>query len=109
MAKKKKRKLNKNAKIAIILVLLIIVVFAYVPVTSKIKIRIKGYSRHSVTMIYNKNLTKDILDRDYNEFIDKTVDSDDFNKDYLDKYYEINYHDKDNYLNEINTFINKEY
>ena len=109
MAKKKKRKLNKNFKIVLVLILIVVAIFAYNPVTSKIKIRLKGYSRHSVTMIYNKNLTKEVTERDYNIFIDKMIESDDFNIDYLDKYYEVTYKEKDGLLKEINSLIDKEY
>ena len=109
MAKKKKTKLNNKAKLLIVIVLFIILIFSYVPVTSKIMIRLKGYSRHSVTMIYNKDLTKEITERDYSEFIDKTVSSDDFKIDYLEKYYMIKYVDKDSLLKEVNSLIEEEY
>ena len=111
MAKKKKAKikLNRTAKIVIVILLLIVVAFAYTPVTSKIKIRLKGYSRHSVTVIYNKGLTKDVTERDYNEFIDKMIDNDEFVIDNLNRYYEIKYSDKDGYLKEINSLIKQDY
>ena len=107
--KEKKTKLNNKAKILIAIALFLFIALTYVPVTSKIKIRLKGYSRHSVTMIYNKNLTKTVTEKDYSEFIDKTVADDSFDVKNIDKYYELNYVDKDNLLIEVNNYISKDY
>ena len=111
MAKKTKKKLKIKTPviICILLILIILVVIFYKPVTSKIKLKMKGYTSEVANIIYDNELTEKVLEYDFNELISKLATNEEFKFKYIDDYYKIDYIDRDNFLKEINTLLDKKY
>jgi D-alanyl-D-alanine carboxypeptidase len=110
--KKKKQKKVKTRNVIILgmlLILIILTIIFYKPVSSKIKLRMKGYESEVANIIYDNDLTEKVLEKDFNILINKLAPSDEFNLKYIDDYYEIEYLDRDNFLKEINSLLDKKY
>ena len=101
----KKRKF-KYKNIIIIFILLLIVLF---PVKDVVSIKMKGYNFSNTFKIYFNGLRDTILKNDYSKTVEKFLDSDNFDKKYLNLYFEIDYYDNDYFVDSVNNLLNTGY
>lgn len=97
----KSRKIKIKKSGIILLILLILAILLYKPVSSIIKLKIKGYSISSSYKIYKEGIKDETLDNNYSKILDSIIDTKEYDKKYLENYFEINYIKRDNYLKEI--------
>ena len=107
MKKKKRTKINTRNIIIIILVLLIIVF--YKPVTSIFSIKNKGYNLSISYKIYKEGIKDIVLDNDYSKVLDNIIDTDFYDKKYLNNYFEIDNYERNNFNESITNLLNKGY
>lgn len=100
MKNKKKLKL-KTKNIKVLLIVLIIIFLLIGPV----KIMFKGYSLISSFKINFYGIKSEVLNRDYSKVLDKIVNKGYYDKDYLKEYFEIDYYDKDNFIKDVDKYL----
>lgn len=67
------------------------------------------YSQEAIKTMQSLNLETTINTKDYSKTIEKLLEDNNFNPEYIDYYYEISYKDIDNFSTTINTLIDKDY
>ena len=106
---KKLRLKKKNAFIALAIVIFIIIEIInptkLIAVSKLIKMK---YSKEASQKIIKLGLKNDILENEYNKFIDLNVIDENFNNEYYDYYKDINYDKKIN-MNIVNKIKEKGY
>ena len=93
----KKRKLKK---IWIIIPIIIVVLLAY-PTYLTVRIVSNNYEFSSVFDIVTKGLTDTAINNKYSKTLEVAIKNKSFNKDNVNSYLEINYHDKKDFINTI--------
>lgn len=108
--KKKKLKLKKkNFYICIVVLLIVLTIIFYDPTISIIYLMRKGYTFSESSNLYYNDLSKKALEQDYNSTIAKISSSKEFINDNFDIYCEIEYHDNNDFLINVNNLIDKGY
>ena len=106
--KKVKRKI-KYKPIIIITIILLLVLFLYKPVKSIVSLKFKGYSFNTSYKIYKLGIRKEVLDHDYSELLSNMINEDLYNEKYLDSYFDINYYEYQDFLKNVNTWLDLGY
>ncbi len=107
--KKKDLKLRLPFRILIVVIGVILVVSIYYPVRSICKLHSHNYSISNSIEMYKDGMYEYLMDREYSETVDKTYHDKDFNKEYIDSYMKIKYHDSGSFLDNINRMLKAEY
>lgn len=102
---KKRRKLKK---IWIIIPIILAVLLVY-PTILTVQIVSKDYEFSSVFNIVTKGLKDKVLEKDYSKTLEIAIKDKEFNKDNVDSYFEIDYHDKNDFIARINNLLKKGY
>jgi len=102
---------SKVLKVLIILIIFVSILFVNHILYLKEIIHLNriGYSFRVSNEIYKNNNYDYIKENKYNKIIDKYIKNNDFNDNYIDIYYEIEYKDIDNLIVIINSLIDKGY
>ena len=100
MKSKKKLKLKtKNVKI------LVIVLVAIYLLIGPVKLMFKGYSIISSFKMNFYGIKSEALDNKYSKVLDKIINKGYFDKDYLEEYFKIDYYDKDNFIKDVDKYL----
>ncbi len=90
---------------SLVIIIMIIVIFWGIKNNFSSK---KSYSTESQKTI-NVNKLKEIYQKEYSKTLDEFLKSDKFNNLYLNEYLQIDYIETDNFLDKVNTYLNKGY
>lgn len=101
---KRRRKIKKSFKYLLTLILLIGISFGVYYFVFKDK---NSFSKEAKTVIETDNL--DVLKLEYSKTLDNAIASGKYNKEYFEAYSSINYHDQKNFIDIINTLLDKGY
>lgn len=103
---KKYRIKKKNFAIFIIILLFIIIEFINpFRIISYNQLKKMKYSESSINMILKLGLKNTLVDYKYSSFVDHFINSNDFNKDYIDYYVKLSYNKHLNNIKYINKLI----
>ena len=111
MKKHKKRKLSIK-KISLLLIPLIIIIAILINLTkiiTFIESKITGYEYDTITVFHELDVYRDIKKHEYSLTLEKIIVSEYYNPKYLKAYLNIDYHDKDNFLENINKLLDLGY
>ena len=108
MAKKRKIK-YKYLNILVVIILVLILVILLTPLTLRLLLRIKGYTRESAELIYKEDLTKRMLDNEYNKTLDMIMTGGKYDKEYLDRYLSIEYTENEGFIEHLNDLLKNKY
>ena len=95
-------------RIWIILLLIIILLLSY-PTFLIIKVTSNNYNFKTSIKIIKNNLVDFTVNNDYSKTFDEAINSQSFNKKYIEKYIKIDFNDDKDFIKNINTFISKGY
>lgn len=101
----KRRKLKK---IWIIIPIVLVIILAY-PCFVAGQIVSQGYGIGSVFKIVTTGIKDKVLENDYSKTLEEALKSNDFEKDNIDSYLTIEYHEKKNFIKRINNLVSKGY
>ena len=73
---------------------------------TNIQLMFKGYKFKDTFKINELKLTDEVLKRDFNKTFDAIIKTDNFNKDYFDEYYKIDYLEDDKFIDNITKLLN---
>ena len=107
MRKYKKKKLSIK-KLSIFIVLLLTIITAIIfrnNILYFIQSKITGYKPNTIEVFHELNIYDDIKDHTYSKTTENIVTTEWFNKTYLNSYLDINYQEKDNYYDELNSLL----
>lgn len=108
--RKKKYKLKlKNIIILLSSILLIFLFLLGKPCFNIIRLMFNEYSFDESFEVYKSGVYKKVLKREYNKTIANVVNKKEYVDDNFEKYYEIDYYNDENFLNNINTFLSLGY
>lgn len=108
MRKTKRRKKFSIKKTLRILLPLTIIILLLINKNNLINLYLSkttGYQEESISIFLEKDIYKDIKGKEYSQTLEKIITTEYFNPKYTIGYTEINYHDKDNFLSNINTLL----
>jgi len=105
----KRLRLRKPFRILLCIIAIILVVTLYFPIRSVVKLMFMNYSLFSSIEIYKKDLFDEVIKNDYSEVINKGILDEDFNIDNFDSYMLINYHNQNNFFNNVNKMLELKY
>ena len=97
----KKRKLKPICKV---IPIILIILLAY-PTYLTVQIVSKDYEFNSVFHIVTKGLKDKVIDNKYSKTLEVALTDKSFNKEYVDSYFTIDYHDKKNFIKRINNLL----
>lgn len=101
--KRRKRRLKKR----IYFILLIIILLIFILIKNKTNINI-NYSTEAIKIIDENNL-KNIYNKEYSKTLDEVLKNNKYNIQYIEKYIVINYREEDNFIDNINKYLEKGY
>ncbi len=107
----KKYRLKKKPVAILVFIILVIIVEIVNPFEkiSRSDLKKLKYQDETIDFILDNGLKKETLDHEYSEFVDKTILSKDFKKEYYSTYLDLDYYEKSDDLNNVNQLIEKEY
>lgn len=108
MVKKKRKKFSvkKTLRIVIPFLVLLILIFNIKKIVTFTRSKITGYEYQTIEVFNELDIYGDIKQHDYSKTLEVASKSDDFKKEYLNNYLDINYHEEDNsFINNINTLL----
>ncbi len=108
MVKKKRKKfsIKKTLRIVIPFLVLLILIFNINKIITFTRSKITGYEYQTIEVFNELDIYGDIKQHDYSKTLEVASKSDDFKKEYLNNYLDINYHEEDNsFINNINTLL----
>lgn len=97
----KKKKLKTIWKVIPIILIILLVYPTYLTV----RIVSKNYEFSSVLNIVTKGVKDEVLENDYSKTLELAVNDSDFNKENVDSYFTIDYHNKKNFIKRINELL----
>ncbi len=106
---KKRLVLKLPFRILFSVIAIIVIVTAYFPIRSVFKLVNHDYNFFSSVEIYRRDLYEEVIDKEYSEIVDKYIKDDNFKKENLDMYMDIDYYDRKNFLTNINKLIDLKY
>ena len=101
-------KRKKLKKIWIIIAVVLVVVLAY-PCFVTVQIVTHGYGIGSVFKIVTTGIKDQVLESSYSKTLEEALKNSDFDKENVDNYLTIEYHEKKNFIKRINNLISKGY
>jgi len=102
---KKKIKLKK---IWIIIPIVLLLLLAY-PTYLTVRIVAKDYDFSTVINVVTKGIKDEVFNNDYSKTLEVAVNSKDFIKDNVDSYFNIDYHNKKNFIKRVNKLLEQGY
>ena len=102
MAKKKKKIKYKNI---VILIVIISIAGLLLFFKDNIKLVSKGYTFKESIKIKDLELTKRVLDKDYNKTFSTFLSADKMNTEYFDEYYKIEYLEDSDFISNVNSLL----
>lgn len=111
MKKVKKRKLNIK-KIIVFLTTIVIIgilLFNINNIVTLYQSKITGYNIDTINVFHELNVYNDIKKHEYSDTLEKIIKTEYYNKNYLNKYLNIKYQDKDNFFENINKLLDLGY
>ena len=110
MAKIKKRKLRKKIVFSLILLAILLIIGGTKLLqqsSTNYKLHQLNYSNEAIKNINKNHLTQKVIDENiYTKTLEAAFVSNDFKKEYLDIYTEIDYRNNENFINNINNLAN---
>lgn len=108
---KRKRKLSikKTLRLLLPILLIILLVVNKNNIIYLFESKVTGYKIDSIKLIHELNIYNDIRKHKYSNTLEKIINTEYFNKKYINYYLDINYNDSDNYFNNINGLIDLGY
>ncbi len=105
----KKLRLRKPFRILLCIIAIIIVVTCYYPIRSIYKLVKNDYSIGASISIYKKGLYDFAKSNPHSEIIEKYIDNKDFMIENLDYYLNIDYYERDNFIETVNKLKDNKY
>ena len=106
--KKKKFSIKKTLRLVIPLLLIILGTILFINkdnIYTYYLTKTTGYNELTITAIKDNNLNTSILNKKYSKTLESIINSEYFNSKYLNDYLDIEYHDKDNFLSNIDALL----
>ncbi len=104
--KKKKRKLKKGSKLLLLIVILpIIYYFNHELINNYLMSWKLGYPEKTIVLFKEEDVFDYVKERKYSKTVETAINSDDFEHKYLEKYYNIDYVNSDNFIHHINSLL----
>lgn len=107
--KKKKLSIKKISFLVIPLILIIAILINLTRIITFIESKITGYEYDTITVFHELDVYHDVKKHDYSETLEKIIVSEYYNPKYLKAYLDITYHDKENFLENINKLLDLGY
>lgn len=67
------------------------------------------YKKEVITIMREQNILNEITKKDYSKTVEKMIEDNQFQEEYLNNYYEINYQEKENWSSFVNLLLEKNY
>lgn len=106
---RKKYKIKPINSIIAIFILIIVIAILYKPVTSITSLMNKKYDLTTSYKIYKKGLTNEVLNKEYSQTFEETIDKNQFKEEYFDLYFLVKYYENNNFITSINKLASKGY
>lgn len=110
-----KRKRKRRLKIKRILILIVIIFIITLSLINKNNIRnyflskTTGYSEKTISVILEENILKEIKNKEYSKTLEKIINTNYYDKLYINEYLNIKYKDEPNFLENIQRLLDKGY
>ena len=102
MAKKRRKVKLKNIFILVVVLLIVGLLLFF---KDNIKLVIKGYTFKESVKIKDLELTKRVLDKDYNKTFSTFLSADKINTEYFEEYYKIDYLEDSDYISNVDSLL----
>lgn len=111
MARKKKKKLSikKILRFFIPLITIIIILINLNNISTFYLSKKTGYAKDTIAVIKEIDNYNQILDKEYSKTLENIINTKYYQETYINEYLNINYQEKDNFLNNISIFLEKGY
>ncbi len=111
MARYKKRKLSikKLCRVFIPLILIVVIAINFTRIITFIESKITGYEYDTITVFHELDVYHDIKNHDYSETLERIIVSEYYNPKYLNSYFDIKYHEKEDFFITINKLLDLGY
>lgn len=114
MSRKKKKKLSiKKISILTVLIILIITIIAFVLNFNNLKniylSKITGYNKETIEAFIENNIYNEIKEHEYSKTLEAILNTEYYNQEHINEYFEITYIEKDNFLDYTSKLLDKGY
>ncbi|MBQ2873166.1 MAG: M15 family metallopeptidase [Bacilli bacterium] len=111
MARKKKRKLSiKKISIVIFVIITIsIITVNFDSIRNVYLSKISGYNKESISVFIENDIYKDIKNHEYSKTLETIINTEYYNKNYLDEYLDIVFVENENFLQNTSLLLDKGY
>lgn len=107
--RRKKLSLRKTLRILLPLTIIILLLINKNNLINLYLSKTTGYQEESISIFLEKDIYKDIKNKEYSKNLEEIISTEYFNPKYTIEYTEIKYHDKDNFFPNINTLLDLGY
>lgn len=107
--RKKKYKIKTGNILIAAFILILIIALLYRPVKSMITLLNKNYDFDVSLKIYQKGLTKNVLEKDYSKTFSSAIKNNNYNEEYFEFYFKTNYYEYENFIQTINQLFKTGY
>lgn len=107
--RRKKLSLRKTLRILLPLTIIILLLINKNNLINLYLSKTTGYQEESISIFLEKDIYKDIKNKEYSKNLEEIISTEYFNPKYTIEYTEIKYHDKDNFFSNINTLLDLGY
>ena len=108
MARKKRKKfsIKKTLRIVIPFLIILVLIINIKRITVLVQSKVTGYEYETIQVFNELDIYSDIKKHEYSKTLEVASKSEEFKKEYLNNYLDINYHEEDNsFINNINTLL----
>ena len=111
MTRRKKRKISpkKIIKLLIPLITIVILLINTRNIITFYQSKVTGYKFNTITTFHELDIYDDIKDHEYSDTLENILTTEYYNPKYLTSYLDINYHEKEYYLDNINKLLDLGY
>lgn len=106
---KKRLRLRTPFRIILSVIAIILIVTLYFPIRNIINLTSLNYSFFSSIEIYKADLYNIVIDREYSDTLNNIIANEEFDVENLDSYMELEYHDDDAFLSNVNHLLALKY
>ena len=107
--KKKRLSIKKIILFFIPIIVISILLVNINKITALCQSKITGYKVDTINVFHELNVYNDIKKHEHSETLEKIVHTEYYNPTHLNNYLDIKYHDKDNFLDNVNKLLNLGY
>lgn len=107
--RRKKLSLRKTLRILLPLTIIILLLINKNNLINLYLSKTTGYQEESISIFLEKDIYKDIKNKEYSKNLEEIISTEYFNPKYTIEYTKIKYHDKDNFFSNINTLLDLGY